>query len=130
MNKAKLWSSYTYIERFRGRGLDLISSAKRWLRYDTIKQAILYGGIAKLSIPILKDVEWWQILLFVIVWSFMGDIINIIIGRWFYKTELDKVQANINSKDDLISPFNHELKLTLKSLCDKTGAEYQFKELE
>lgn len=129
INKRNLFLKYVELEAFIANGQDLVSKAKRWLRWGTIKEALLYGGIAKLSVPFLKDVDWWIILIGVIIFSFINDALNYFVGKYNFKKGLWKIQNEWGQKTKQNNPYGIELKETLEEICKKLEIKSHFKDI-
>ena len=128
-SKRDWFIKYIELEAFWARGNNWLSTIKRWLKWGEIKDALLYGGIAKLSIPFLKDVQWWQIFVIVIAWSFFQDFLYYFVGKFDFKKGLWKTQNEWGTKHQVMNPFNLELREQLEAIGDKLGIKSKFKNL-
>jgi hypothetical protein len=126
-SKNELFLKYIELDAFWKRGNGWSSDIKRWLKWGELKDALLYGGVAKLSIPFLKNVEWWQIILVVLIVSFGQDFLFYFMGKFDFKKGLWKKQNEWGSKHATMNPFNAELKNQLnehtKALSELTHRE-------
>lgn len=141
MNKwIRTKQKYIWSEIYWANGINLFARFKHWTKWDLIKQTLLTGGIMKLTFfPTLAHFHFWiidlnwvatitwtQIFIITIVWAYASDIISIILGRWNFLKGLVKEQSEIGQKNKVLNPFNEELKMTLREICEKMEIKSHF----
>jgi hypothetical protein len=125
----KWFMRWITFKAFTDRGNAWIDNIKHFARWGDVKEALLYGGVAKLSIPFLKDIPYWQIFIVFIGLGLINEVLNYLVGWIDFKYGLWEKQNEWNSKHKKNNPFNYEMKLTMKEICKKLGIEHKFTDL-
>ena len=112
MDKNKIFLKYVEFEAWRQRGTSWIAVLYGWLSINTLKDAFLVGGIAKLTL--FKMLPMWTFLLIVFILGFLFEFLKAFIGWIDFKYGMWEKQNEWGSKHQKNNPFNCELVAQLK----------------
>lgn len=120
-NKEKLFRTFSEFTAEQDRGSYLIGWVKRFVNWDDI---LARSGFLAILLPIPKI---W-IFLIVIGVGFLSVVIKSLLAKKDKRLGLWEAQNRYNATEEHLSPFNVELKSTIKEICKKIDVQDHFKD--
>jgi hypothetical protein len=93
-----------------------------WLTSASVYQVLLWGF----------HIDWipiWVIIAILAIKFYIMMLLHYIIGKYGIKLGLLRAEAQVSTKVKDLNPVNQEFLLTMRSICEKTGAINYFTEL-
>lgn len=124
----KFFIGYSKFEARSGRGKQIFATISDWVSFE--KTAIYTTALTLLLPKFNIPTNAYVILILVVLWQIVRRALLYFIGRWDeIKLGFWKKQNEYQSKTEHLSPYNYELRETLKEVCKKFNIEHKFKEI-
>lgn len=136
-----IFNKFVYFERFRNRGVDILSRGKQLLKWNEIKEATFYGSIGKLALfgemakfhwgfinlGFLNDIQIWQLIVINIIYSYVNDVLCFIVAKIYYHKKMEVVEAEMFAADAKINPVGLAQMQTMSNIAEKLGVGNELK---
>lgn len=127
ISKRKIIQWITIVEMYRGRGNHWINLLQGYLSTNSIRDAFLIGGVAKLAV--FPDLSVWGTVAGIVIVGFFLEFIKIWAGIIDYKYKIPQIESEVGTKDERFSPFNAEVEKTLREVCKHLEIKHHFTDL-
>ena len=124
----KLFYAYTDFSTLQGIGSTWIQQIKG---YIPVGQWIATASVYQIALWALNIhfVSYWMLVAILAVKFYVMIFVNWAGGKIAIKVGLLRAQQQYSAKSEHLSPYNSEVIKTLKSICEKLGAESHFTDL-
>jgi hypothetical protein len=128
MNKRKLFNKIARIITYENRGNIWTNYLQSLFQFSAV---ISLATVISLKFP---EIHYYLIIAGVIIFGIIAKIFWFLIRVWIGKYDLEKglwsAQNEFNQKNEGLNPFNRELVLTLRNICQKIGTKDEFLDLK